>query len=274
MAVMLAQKWSPKADPTGWWASEKYDGVRAYWNGRQLLTRNDNVIHAPAWFLRQLPKGKHLDGELFIARKKFDITSGIVRRTTPVDADWKKIKYVVFDAPSVSGNFETRQRALAGLTGGVVQLAKQTKVKSQAHLEQLFRSLVTAGAEGVMLRAAGSAYERKRSTHLRKVKVMALGRKAEAAKPSRGRKQKLLGEDHEEAKILAHVPGKGKHEGRLGAYRAKLLKTGAVFQVGTGLTDAHRKKPLRVGSIIVVGFQELTARGTPRFPKYIGQRAD
>ena len=26
-------------DPTGWWISEKYDGIRGYWNGNTLISR-------------------------------------------------------------------------------------------------------------------------------------------------------------------------------------------------------------------------------------------
>lgn len=268
---MLAKKWSPSTDPTGWWASEKYDGVRAYWDGKKLLTRNNNVIHAPAWFLRDLPKTA-LDGELFIGRKRFDETSGIVRKKTPVDSEWKKIRYIAFDAPQAAGGFESRDKALQSACAGRtwVKRAAQTKVKSAAHLRELFEKVVKAGGEGIMLRAPKSAYERTRSSKLLKVKVMP---KTEG-RGRGGGKQKLLGEDHEEAKIIGHIEGTGKHEGRLGAYKAKLLSNGAIFRVGTGLTDAHRNKPLRIGTIIVVGFQELTSKGTPRFPKYVGRRAD
>src|SRR5215211_5227930 len=35
-AVLLAETWDGVIDPTGWWLSEKLDGVRAYWDGQQL----------------------------------------------------------------------------------------------------------------------------------------------------------------------------------------------------------------------------------------------
>src|SRR5437660_1580187 len=42
--LLLAKVWNPSIDPTGWWMSEKYDGVRGYWDGRKLWSRNGNLI--------------------------------------------------------------------------------------------------------------------------------------------------------------------------------------------------------------------------------------
>src|SRR3954447_2549458 len=71
--VLLAESWDGQRDPKGWWISEKLDGVRAYWDGKQLLSRLGNVLHAPEWFIKDLPKHS-LDGELFLARKSFQKT--------------------------------------------------------------------------------------------------------------------------------------------------------------------------------------------------------
>ena len=101
-----------------------------------------------------------------------------------------------------------------------------------------------------MLREAGSYYETKRSRTLYKVK----------------------GFHDEEARITGHERGMGRHLGRLGAYRATLLSTGAKFKVGTGLSDEQRENPLPVGTVITVRYQELTDRGIPRFPSFIGAR--
>src|SRR6476660_3360474 len=34
--LLLAHSWDNAADLSGWWMSEKLDGVRAYWDGRQF----------------------------------------------------------------------------------------------------------------------------------------------------------------------------------------------------------------------------------------------
>ena len=48
--LLLAESWSPETNPSGWWLSEKLDGVRAYWDGTQFLSRNGNRYVAPEWF--------------------------------------------------------------------------------------------------------------------------------------------------------------------------------------------------------------------------------
>src|SRR5918998_891176 len=82
--LLLAETWDQVTDPTGWWLSEKLDGVRAYWDGRQLLSRLGNMFHAPDWFIDGLPDHP-LDGELFLDRKSFQKTVAIVRRQDKSD---------------------------------------------------------------------------------------------------------------------------------------------------------------------------------------------
>lgn len=82
--VLLAETWEEHVDPNGWWISEKLDGMRAYWDGKQLLSRLGNVIHAPDYFVANLP-GDPLDGELFLGRKSFQKTCAICRRQDKPD---------------------------------------------------------------------------------------------------------------------------------------------------------------------------------------------
>src|SRR2546423_5132211 len=105
-SLLLAQSWDNAADLSGWWMSEKLDGVRAYWDGKQFLSRLGNRYYAPDWFVDGLPEIP-LDGELWIDRKKFQRTVSIVRRQDKSDL-WKEVRYLVFDAPAITGGFEGR----------------------------------------------------------------------------------------------------------------------------------------------------------------------
>jgi DNA ligase 1 len=96
--LLLANVWNPSIDPTGWWMSEKYDGLRGYWDGQKLWSRKGNLIHAPDYFLAELPRDIALDGELWIGHGKFEETISIVRSEKPDDR-WKRVRYMVFDAP-------------------------------------------------------------------------------------------------------------------------------------------------------------------------------
>ncbi len=104
--LLLAESWDGVSDPTGWWLSEKLDGVRAYWDGKQFLSRLGNLFHAPDWFVAGLP-GVPLDGELWLGRKQFQRAVSIVRRQDRCEL-WKEIRFVVFDAPALEQGFEAR----------------------------------------------------------------------------------------------------------------------------------------------------------------------
>jgi DNA ligase-1 len=251
--VLLAETWDNALDLAGWWMSEKLDGVRAYWDGRQFLSRQGNLFHAPDWFVAGLP-AVPLDGELWVARKSFQRTVGIVRRQDKPDS-WKEVKYLIFDAPAAGGPFEDRMRFLAdGVRGWRAKFAavhEHVVCKGVDHLREELRRVEQLGGEGLMLRRPGSGYEAGRSSTLLKVKSFL----------------------DAEAVVTGHEPGKGKHAGRLGALTVR-LGNGKVFSVGTGFTDKERTSPPPVGSIITFRYQELSDAGIPRFPSYAGVRDD
>jgi hypothetical protein len=63
-----------------------------------------------------------------------------------------------------------------------------------------------------------------------------------------------------DACVLAHLAGRGRHVGRLGALQ---LRTGAgiEFALGTGFSDAQRKDPPAVGSTVTFTHRGFTADG-------------
>jgi DNA ligase-1 len=254
LPLLLAHVWSEDLqDPTGWWMSEKLDGVRAYWNGKQFLSRNNNIFFAPDWFTQGLPPHP-LDGELWIGRRQFDVTSGLVRQQSKSN-EWKQVRYVIFDAPDAPGPFEERIRflteSIAGWNAAYARAHEHVVCTGIDHLIAELDRITQLGGEGLMLREPGSGYERTRSTSLLKVK-------------------KFL---DAEATVIGHEAGAGRHKGRVGALLAR-FGNGIEFKVGTGLKDREREQPPLVGTVITVKYQELTKDGAPRFPVYVGARVD
>ncbi|MDB5313279.1 MAG: ligase [Gemmataceae bacterium] len=251
--VLLAGTWDNALDLSSWWMSEKLDGVRAYWDGKQFISRQGNLYHAPDWFIDGLP-AVPLDGELWVARKSFQRTVGIVRRQDKPDI-WKEVKYLIFDAPAAGGPFEDRVKFLrdgvAGWNATFAALHDHQLCRGVDHLREELGRVEGLGGEGLMLRQPGSKYEAGRSSTLLKVKSFR----------------------DDEAVVIGHEPGKGRHAGRLGALTAKLTN-GKVFSVGTGLSDKERANPPAVGAVISFRYQELSDAGIPRFPSYIGLRTD
>lgn len=251
--VLLAHKWENDVDLTGWWLSEKLDGVRAYWDGERFISRLGNQFFAPKWFTAQFPKTP-LDGELFGGRKQFQRTVGIVKRQDESEM-WKELQYVVFDAPHHGGVFEERvayiESSLAALNIKWLIAHKHELCNGTEHLRVELARVEGLGGEGLMVRQPRSRYEAGRSNTLLKVKSF-----------------------HDtEARVLGHVAGLGRHKGRLGALLVE-LPDGTQFNVGTGFSDVERENPPAIGSIITFRYQELSNSGTPRFPSYIGERID
>jgi DNA ligase 1 len=251
--LLLAERWDNAQDLAGWWLSEKLDGVRAYWDGTSLISRLGNRFYAPDWFLARLPDIP-LDGELWIGRKAFQRTVGIVRRQDKTDL-WKQVRYVVFDAPAVDAAFEGRLavlRAHIERAGTPYLTAHEHAICTDLdHLRAELARIESLGGEGLMLRQPESRYEVGRSVTLVKVKSF-----------------------HDaEARVLEHLKGAGRHKGRLGALLVELAD-GTQFSVGTGFSDAERGAPPAVGSVITFRYQELSDGGVPRFPSYVGVRGD
>ncbi|MHB1425998.1 MAG: DNA ligase [Gemmataceae bacterium] len=251
--LLLAERWDNQADLSGWWMSEKLDGVRAYWDGKQFLSRLGNLYHAPDWFVEGLPEVP-LDGELWIDRKMFQRTVSIVRRQDKTDL-WRQVRYVVFDAPAHGGSFEERrafvQNLLAERVPPFATAHPHEMCHSLDHLHEQLARVEALGGEGLMLRQPGSKYTVGRSATLLKVKNFL----------------------DAEGRVVGHKAGAGRHKGRLGALQVELAD-GTRVDVGTGFSDAERDNPSPIDSIIAFRYQELSEGGVPRFPSYVGMRDD
>lgn len=261
-AVLLAQTWDGAQDPTGYFMSEKLDGVRAYWDGKVFRSRLNNVFAVPDSIVEMMPKDMHLDGEFWIGRGRFQETSGLVRRQDKNEQDWSRIQFRAFDIPSAQREpFSKRYDMLRAVTTKypMVKLVTHEVCRGVAHLRSYLAEIEQQGGEGVMLRQPQSFYERTRSSSLLKVKNFY----------------------DAEAIVVGHTAGKGKHSGRVGALECRSLRffngkvalnEGVEFKVGTGLSDNDRLRPPTVGSTITFRFQELTRDGVPRFPSFVGRR--
>lgn len=250
--ILLANVYRDGLSPADYWVSEKLDGVRGLWDGKALRTRAGNPIAAPAWFTAGLPP-EALDGELWIGRGRFDEVSAIVRRTEPVDAEWRQVRYMLFELPGGSGDFSARiaqMQAVVKRTGTPwVQVIEQVRVADAATLKRKLAEVVKTGGEGLMLHLANAPYQTGRSDVLLKLKPYL----------------------DTEAKVIGHVPGKGKYAGQTGALLME-MPDGKRFKLGSGLTDALRTNPPPIGSLVTYRYRDLTPGGLPRFASFLRVR--
>lgn len=258
--------------------SEKLDGVRALWNGKQLLTRSGRVINAPACFTKHFPPFA-LDGELWIGRGEFEKALALVQkdcRDCPClakvdssqkdsnweDSNWDRAKYYVFDVPdcglesspkapkpcTLFERLRVLESYLANAPTMPISLIKHEPIASQKQLFKHLQELSEQGAEGLVLRKINAPYERTRSPNALKLKLY----------------------EDAECKVVAHNAGKGKYAGKLGSLTCEQIAANGAkrtlrFKIGSGFSDTERQNPPPLGSIITYKFYGTTKNGFPRF---------
>lgn len=251
-AILLAQNYSDKYDPADYLLSEKLDGVRALWDGKNLRFRSGRMIHAPAWFTAALPSHA-LDGELWMGRQNFERVSAAVRRQEPIDAEWKNISYQLYELPGGEGDFNARlsvlQASVRQADVSWLQVLPQVRVADRAALKLKLNQIVRAGGEGLMLHRADALWQTGRSDVLLKLKSQL----------------------DAEAIVIAHEAGKGKYQSMLGALTV-VTPDGQRFRLGTGLSDAQRRNPPPIGTTVTYRYRDLTSTGLPKFASFLRVR--
>ncbi len=247
--VLLAQDYRSGTDPRPFLVSEKLDGVRAIWDGKVLRFRSGRLIAAPPSFLAKLPPAS-IDGELWLARGQFDALSGIVRKAEPIEAEWQRVIYMAFEMPNGEGGFRERSAALKKIVTAAanpqLRWVEQYQVANEAALRRKLEEVVQQGGEGLVLHRADAPYMTGRNEALQKMKPLA----------------------DAEAVVIAHLPGKGRHKGKLGALQMRTAE-GVEFRLGTGLSDAQRADPPKIGSTVTYIYRDKTPQGKPRFASFL-----
>lgn len=252
---------------SGWLASEKLDGVRAYWDGENLLSRQGKKLNTPLSFTKNFPKFA-LDGELYAKELKFEEIQASVMDKLPDEKAWNRLKFHIFDVPEASGGLPRRLEVLAKFLKNEPNdnliIIKQIKMRDNAHFLKFAESIIAKGGEGAVVREPNAPYERKRSKNALKFKKF----------------------KDAECEVIAVNKGSGKYANFAGSLTCKALggkddkekagepKEGTIFKIGSGLSDKNRQEPPKIGSIITYKFQNLTANGKPRFPIFLRIRED
>ena len=251
---MLAGRYRPGLVLAEYWVSEKLDGVRGRWTGRQLVTRGGLPVTAPSWFTAGWPDVP-MDGELWVGRARFEETVSIVRREWSDDAAWRRVSFMVFDLPDHGGSFDERVVAMEKLAQQLrqpwLQAVPQQRVKDEKALQTLLRQTERLGGEGLMLHHGGARYAAGRSSDI----------------------VKLTSHANAEALVVGHEPGKGKYAGMVGALQVQTPE-GKLFRLGSGLSDAQRAEPPPPGTWVTYRYRGLTDSGLPRFAIFVRVRSD
>jgi DNA ligase-1 len=239
-----------KHNVKGWYMSEKLDGIRAYWNGKTLLSKNANKIYAPKWFIDNLPPFE-LDGELWTKRGDFENIQNIVLDTEPSET-WGNITYNIFEIPNKKGDISKRLKKLKEWLqvnpSSYIKIVPQVVCKNENHLEEFLKEMLEKKAEGVMLKNPFLEYEsikKERSNNLLKVKTFF----------------------DDEAIVISH----NYKDGRLKSLVLK-LENGKTFNLGNGFSIQDRLNPPKVGETVTFKYYGFTKNGKPKFASFLRVR--
>ncbi|EPP5334451.1 DNA ligase [Vibrio harveyi] len=250
--VSLADSYQDGIDVSQYWYSEKLDGIRAYWTGQHLVTRNGNRIYAPDWFIRVLPDYP-LDGELWAGRGNFHLVQQTVLDKTPIESAWQRIDFMLFDMPYSAGDYRKRYYNIQDLVFAIdtphIKYVEHRAIQDEKHLFEQLDQISQSDGEGVMLRKVSSRYQAGRGSDLLKLKRF----------------------EDAEATVIGYKPGTGRLLGMMGAVLVRLAD-GTEFYIGSGFTDDVRKSPPRIGATITFRYNGYTHNGKPRFARFLRER--
>jgi DNA ligase-1 len=252
--VVLAQVFDSNIDVTQYWKSEKLDGIRAFWDGKTLLTRKGNKITAPRWFIDKLPNIP-LEGELWAGRGNFHLVQQTVLDTSPNDESWRAIKLMLFDMPQAEGTYQQRYASIKELVNELchshIDYVEHQPIENELELLKELDAIDGASGEGLMLRKFTSSYHAGRSDGLVKLKKY----------------------QDAEARVIGYKLGNGKYKGKMGSLLVQ-LESGKQFFIGSGFSDGQRDDPPHIGSIITFRYNGYTHKGVPKFARYLRERVE
>lgn len=233
----------------GWLISEKLDGIRGYWDGKNLYTKNGNRINTPNNFTKNFPPFA-LDGELWSKRDDFEFIQATVLDEHPSN-DWNKISFNIFEVPNTQGNFQKRLHKaklwFSQHPNKYIKIIPQKVCKDENHLLKELDKIVKLKGEGIIVKDSTQDYHTGRSPYILKVKKV----------------------QDMEGKIIGY---NFRDDGKtLKSFQVK-LHNGVIFNLGGGLTDYQRKNALSIGKIVTFKYYGFTKYGKPKFASFLRVR--
>ena len=224
--------------------SEKLDGIRAYWDGKNLYTKNGNKIFTPKDFTANFPTFE-LDGELWSRRDDFENIQNIVLDKTPTNK-WTEITYNIFESPNSKGDFYQRLEKIKDWfeknPNKNVNIIKQYLCKNERELNTFLEKIISLKGEGIIIKNPKLAYINKRNENILKVKKFY---------DDEGIVQKI----NYEKGVMKNLTIK--------------LKNGINFNLGNGFSDLQRLNPPKIGEQITFKYYDLTKNGKPKFASFL-----
>lgn len=242
--------------------SEKFDGVRGIWDGKNMFSKRGNILPIPHCFSQNLAhlglkNGEFVEGELWIDYGAFEAISGLLNRKNIACEDFRSVKFLIFNAQlgnkrdfsqnlaEIKSRLDSALDSAKGKDLAQIQVIPQHKFSKIADLKDFFNAVVAKGGEGLIVRDSTTAY-------------------------------KLKAQNDAECKIIDFSRGKGRLNGKVGAIICESLedknsgiKGGKIFRIGSGLSDEMRTNPPKIGMIITYKFSGVSKNGIPKHARFL-----
>ena len=262
--------------------SGKLDGIRCLKLNGQIVTRNLKPLPNVAtreWLERVLPEGA--DGEV-ISGATFQATTSAVMRQTGKPS----VQFFWFDWIRPGMNFLARQEAMrthhAALSDPNIVFWESIPCADPEMLLEAETRILAAGLEGVMVRNDGP-YKHGRAT-LREGYLLKLKRFEDSEARVVGFQQLLRNQNTATTNALGRTERSQVQAGMvdgntLGSLLVEDCATGIAFGIGSGFTMAQRDaiwaaRDQWLGKIVKYKSQSVGTKDAPRFPIFLGERAE
>lgn len=241
-------------DPSRYLISEKLDGMRAYWDGKQLFAKSGKPIHAPKWFLENFPPFE-LDGELWSNRNEFEKIISIIKNHNRQEA-WKDLKFNIFEVPNQKGNLSARLQVIKNYLSihhaPYIRIIPQYQFTKLEEITHFFHQIKHDGGEGIILRKNDTPYLTGRDRSALKFKVFF----------------------DSECMIKGYEKGAGKYAKVMGSIICEDIISKQIVKIGSGFSDLMRANPPKVGTIITYKYYQKTKNNHPKHPVFLRIRDD
>lgn len=243
-------------DVSGWFVSEKLDGMKGRWIDGNMFTRSGHELKIPDWFRQLLPK-RDIEGELYFGPNTFHHTASLRATSKQIlSTVWDKVSFRVFDVVDYSLIWMERQVELLELfptSTERISIVKWEAVNTPKDVENQFQRVLKKGGEGVIIADPWGLYKDGHVESILKYKAL-----------------------HErEAIITGYQTG---NENRLKSLIVRDVdRENIQFNIGTGLKLAERfdyEKKFPIGAMVSYNYELLGANGKPRTPIFKGVRID
>lgn len=231
--------------PQSYLWSEKLDGIRAYWDGKDLYSRNGKKLNPPKFFTHNFPPFA-VDGELWSKRGDFEYIASVVKSKSKPQ-EWRKLKFYIFEVPNQKNGLLDRLKILQNYLdlNNALFLAIIPQNTIHSSIDSILKQIEEKGGEGVVIRQKDMPYYTGRNKHSMKCKSY----------------------QDRECKIIQYIQGSGKFEDKVGSFLCQ--DEGKVIKIGSGMDENFRTNPPPLDTIITYKFFGFTKKGNPRFPTFL-----